>query len=72
MKYVKNLLHELDPVQKGFFNHEPHEKTWRGLTPTTHFLTTNHTKRHEIFFRVVALTDEMAREFVIWSIGFSD
>ena len=32
-----------------FFNHERHEKAWRGLAPTTHFLTTKGTKRHEIF-----------------------
>jgi hypothetical protein len=31
------------------------------LLPTTHFLTTNHTKKHENFYRVAASTDEMAR-----------
>jgi hypothetical protein len=25
-------------IQKGFFNHEPHEKAWGGLPPTTYFL----------------------------------
>jgi len=59
-------------ASKKVFNHEKHEKAWGGLPPTTHFLTTNHTKRHENFLGVVALTEGMAREFVIRPIGFSD
>jgi hypothetical protein len=40
---------------------------------TTHFLTTKrHEKTRKFFYRVVASTDEMAREFVIWPIGFSN
>jgi hypothetical protein len=39
---------------------------------TTHFLSTESTESAGIFCRVAALTDGMAREFVIWSIGFSD
>mgnify|MGYP000984674163 CR=1 FL=1 len=57
---------------KNFFNHEPHEQAWRGLIARNPFFV--HGKHGKLgkFCRVAALTDEIARGFVIWSIVFSD
>ena len=55
-----------------FLNNGKPEKDLGWAGAHNPFLTTNHTNSHENFYRVAALTDEIARRFVIWPIGFSD
>jgi hypothetical protein len=57
----------------SFFNHEPHEKAWRGLPPTTHFLTTKrHEKTRKFFIGVVALPEGIApAKFLCAKVGFT-
>jgi|BioPla2DNA2_1021312.scaffolds.fasta_scaffold317632_1 hypothetical protein len=58
---------------KNFFNHEPHEQAWRGLIARNPFFVHGkHGKLGKFFLGFAASTDEIARGFVIWSIGFSD
>jgi len=43
----KQLTFSNDQQSESFFGPRKARKARRGLPPTTHFLTTNHTKRHE-------------------------
>ena len=66
----------IKPVCRGrpkrFLTTKGTKKLGVGCRPQPIFLSTENTESAEIFCRVAALTDGMAREFVIWSIGFSD
>jgi hypothetical protein len=58
--------------QKLFFNHEPHEKAWRGLIAHNPFFV--HGKHGKLgkFCRVAALTDEPALpKFLCVKVGFT-